>query len=112
MYGIAAVGDRRRRRRDEFLLQLVMALILVALPNPAAPQASPYVPTLDSAYRDLDDLIRAGLVKGGDPGAAPLFTDGFRQGNLGGPGGLAENRPYCGEAFCGIVGTSGASFRS
>ena len=40
------------------------AALLFLAPAPASSQASPYVPTLDAAYEDLDALVRVGLARG------------------------------------------------
>jgi len=46
-------------------------LTLWLLPVPGAAQATPYVPALDPAYRDLEVLVSAGLVRGIIPGQRP-----------------------------------------
>lgn len=57
-----------------FLLPLVFSALHMA---PLAAQATPYVPTLDPAYRDLDALVSAGLVRDVMAGERPYSRSGF-----------------------------------
>jgi hypothetical protein len=68
-----AFAGRRRRRPERGLaatvatVAILFATLLPAtllLPVPGAAQATPYVPPLDPAYRDLDALVATGLVRG------------------------------------------------
>lgn len=51
------------RDRIHGRVALVLGLVLL-LPRAASAQATPYVPPLDPAYRDVEALVSAGLVRG------------------------------------------------
>ena len=67
---------RLLRFRGHFALATTAALLFL-VPAPASSQASPYVPTLDAAYEDLDALIRVGLVRGLVLGQRPYSRMAF-----------------------------------
>ena len=60
------------------------------VPAPASSQASPYVPTLDVAYEDLDALVRVGLVRGLVLGQRPHSRMVFAQAAAQAREGLAD----------------------
>ncbi len=54
-----------------------LLVVLMSYPGAAASQASPYVPTADPAYRDLDALVASGLVRGVILGQRPYSRVAF-----------------------------------